>query len=185
MHALCWEPCVRVYPRVCGVTLHPRCALRAASGLSPRVRGHRGFNPFAVDHYGSIPACAGSPTRPRAPSSGIGVYPRVCGVTAAAPDMLKALKGLSPRVRGHLVCYFRNAAKRGSIPACAGSPRGRIDGPGFFGVYPRVCGVTDSFHGLSDVFRGLSPRVRGHRSWRLPPLGGERSIPACAGSPER
>ena len=61
VHALCWEPCVRVYPRVCGVTLHPRCALRAASGLSPRVRGHRGFNPFAVDHYGSIPACAGSP----------------------------------------------------------------------------------------------------------------------------
>ena len=54
----------RVYPRVCGGTLHDRPNVTAGTGLSPRVRG----NPFSLGRSllisGSIPACAGEPRSP-------------------------------------------------------------------------------------------------------------------------
>ena len=91
----------RVYPRVCGGTgaRVNRCMERP--GLSPRVRG----NPLQMGYLhhleGSIPACAGEPTRLSNPHRFGGVYPRVCGGTAFPVMMALMVLGLSPRVRGN------------------------------------------------------------------------------------
>ena len=71
----------------------------------------------------------------------------------------------------------------GSIPACAGEPNSQRETEPPAGVYPRVCGGTesDAIPVLSDV--SLSPRVRGNPSVGVLPCRVRRSIPACAGEP--
>ena len=95
----------------------------------------------------SIPACAGEPFWIALVCAIRTVYPRVCGGTpwyahadkvpagsipacAGEPDVeliaLRALRGLSPRVRGNRVTLWTgkvvHEAVDGSIPACAGEP---------------------------------------------------------------
>ena len=71
----------------------------------------------------------------------------------------------------------------GSIPACAGEPRG----PGLYiarsRVYPRVCGGTKVPEVLWVVHEGLSPRVRGNPDTHVLVSSLIGSIPACAGEP--
>ena len=50
-------------------------------GLSPRVRGNPIANMVEGNFDGSIPACAGEPSRRLEPSRQGWVYPRVCGGT--------------------------------------------------------------------------------------------------------
>ena len=74
---------VQVYPRVCGGSCLPADCACDFAGLSPRVRGKP--NGCAPNLAGcrSIPACAGEAfQRCRLPLSA-GVYPRVCGGSAA------------------------------------------------------------------------------------------------------
>ena len=52
-------------------------------------------------------------------------------------------------------------------------------------VYPRVCGGTRDLRAPLPPCRGLSPRVRGNRRREQPGQVGDRSIPACAGEPNR
>ena len=52
------------------------------------------------------------------------VYPRVCGGTALMRAQSTQTCGLSPRVRGNLPVGSVFAGFDGSIPACAGEPRG-------------------------------------------------------------
>ena len=114
---------VGVYPRVCGGThetpvkdalmqgLSPRvrgnlrCTdwRRLQGGLSPRVRGNHPRDPHAEPEEGSIPACAGEPTRKKSTTLVFRVYPRVCGGTPCAREQHLAQQGLSPRVRGNRV----------------------------------------------------------------------------------
>ena len=167
-----------------------RTPSQTRGGLSPRVRGNPAFGNATTEMFGSIPACAGEPDRPTAdpsppgsipacagePSKAVpelahvGVYPRVCGGTVL--DFLIAYvdSGLSPRVRGNLCWASYEVGKPGSIPACAGEPRGLTPPYTWNRVYPRVCGGTDfmSFHpGLPP---GLSPRVRGNlHNWSRAP----------------
>ena len=131
-----------VYPRVCGgtvVELHPEAAFL---GLSPRVRGNLRRTPSTSLHPRSIPACAGEPC-PSAPSADArGVYPRVCGGTAAGGFDSLLYEGLSPRVRGNLALTYDSRQYNRSIPACAGEPRRSRRLPRLPAVYPRVCGGT-------------------------------------------
>ena len=53
----------KVYPRVCGGTVLYMYPGRLSYGLSPRVRGNHQSGWLAVLAVGSIPACAGEPTR--------------------------------------------------------------------------------------------------------------------------
>ena len=53
------------------------------------------------------------------------------------------------------------------------------------GVYPRVCGGTPPRSVSHSQVMGLSPRVRGNRLERPLFLRNDRSIPACAGEPDR
>ena len=73
----------RVYPRVCGGTLRGLGGKHCHQGLSPRVRGN--LRAALQNHIaaGSIPACAGEPGEPVVYMEVFGVYPRVCGGTAA------------------------------------------------------------------------------------------------------
>ena len=91
--------------------------------------------------------------------------------------------GLSPRVRGNPAHQLPAAAGCGSIPACAGEPRGGASGAGWRTVYPRVCGGTRPRPCCTSAGRGLSPRVRGNLAAPGVPAAPGGSIPACAGEP--
>ena len=201
----------RVYPRVCGgargrpgerhgqVGLSPRVrgAFATSSihppmtGLSPRVRGSPAGPADARQSHGSIPACAGEPTRSAARPSKCRVYPRVCGgakmarIRTIKPEGLspRVRGGLSPRVRGSQLRNQRLDRVRGSIPACAGEPAVFSGTTWGQEVYPRVCGGADRRRRIAHERRGPSPRVRGspRQVLRLP--ASEGSIPACAGEP--
>ena len=132
----------RVYPRVCGGTvrkgggigvsmgLSPRVrgtglkdpGRTCQQGLSPRVRGNLGGSELRPSVLGSIPACAGEPRLGLGNVARRGVYPRVCGGTAAGRRRVRQDQGLSPRVRGNLSISLSCAAFIRSIPACAGEP---------------------------------------------------------------
>ncbi len=93
--------------------------------------------------------------------------------------------GLSPRVRGNPGGPRPGAARRGSIPACAGEPPMVSSTACLLAVYPRVCGGTMASAAAEMTLPGLSPRVRGNRTHRPHQLRRGRSIPACAGEPGR
>ena len=154
-----------VYPRVCGGTPPPPWLTTTPEGLSPRMRG----NPVAADCHvritRSIPAYAGEPRSvPRNPTLGR-VYPRVCGGTLMRSNSSRTRSGLSPRMRGNLLCLLPHPGRRRSIPAYAGEPMDRIELHHIFGVYPRVCGGTPDGMVVAVRLPGLSPRMRGSRHW--------------------
>ena len=91
-----------VYPRVCGGAVGRHSPPPKRWGLSPRVRGSLPRRPRVEVGPGSIPACAGEPTRSRPCGGPRRVYPRVCGGSRS-----DAVSHRSPP---------------GSIPACAGEP---------------------------------------------------------------
>ena len=131
-----------VYPRVCGGTC-PRCLGRwPGRGLSPRVRGNRLRGRDQPHTLRSIPACAGEPLSPHAPTDCPRVYPRVCGGTRFLSRASPIFAGLSPRVRGNPRHTPGAEEAGGSIPACAGEPRFRHRNLASLKVYPRVCGGT-------------------------------------------
>ena len=131
-----------VYPRVCGGTRGIAGASPTHPGLSPRVRGNPvRRNPWATG-TGSIPACAGEPTRRLSQTPKGGVYPRVCGGTHMVKPSSPNSDGLSPRVRGNLIGGGLATIVAGSIPACAGEPHRRRASHHSGWVYPRVCGGT-------------------------------------------
>ena len=113
------------------------------------------------------------------------VYPRVCGGTGLAVQVVSFGKGLSPRVRGNQAVWRGAVDVYGSIPACAGEPLGRPRACACRGVYPRVCGGTVAAAFSSRHTGGLSPRVRGNRDQADRGRHRHGSIPACAGEPAR
>ena len=153
----------QVYPRVCGGTIPKTDKMLTVTGLSPRVRGNLAQRRMHRPNLGSIPACAGEPSRSSNPC-------------------LRAW-GLSPRVRGNPKASVNGRAVPGSIPACAGEPVGVVMMPARPGVYPRVCGGTAGRPSSQNDRSGLSPRVRGNPLRGNGGYGHQRSIPACAGEP--
>ena len=132
----------RVYPRVCGGTAAAFWAWSAICGLSPRVRGNLCSALRVRRRTWSIPACAGEPVRSQPQPTNERVYPRVCGGTGAAGDVLGWATGLSPRVRGNLLWAAPAMTTLRSIPACAGEPENPGTAVLLGKVYPRVCGGT-------------------------------------------
>ena len=117
----------RVYPRVYGGTQSRYWALSSASGLAPRVRGNlrraRALNGIT----GSIPACTGEPVRSGRWRTLTPVYPRVYGGTVRNRPTARAVRGLSPRVRGNRIKDECDLRPHWSIPACTGEPRSSLD----------------------------------------------------------
>ena len=112
----------KVYPRVCGGTVHSPYVQSLVDGLSPRVRGNPIRPRSRSAGAGSIPACAGEPSRHAPKATASAVYPRVCGGTAKKAGIQSPPWGLSPRVRGNLRRFIRWSRSARSIPACAGEP---------------------------------------------------------------
>ncbi len=99
--------------------------------------------------------------------------------------MVPAVIGLSPRVRGNRDTGAGHTRLARTIPACAGEPRRGIARLASRRDYPRVCGGTIGRGGNENRNTGLSPRVRGNLWLADQWVGGERTIPACAGEPRR
>ena len=152
-----------VYPRVCGGTPSSRVDDVLGAGLSPRVRGNLDRDLTTAARTGSIPACAGEPSRVILTVSLVPVYPRVCGGTPWGDLEDEGVAGLSPRVRGNPRRFVIPMAGSRSIPACAGEPASSRIAVVHDEVYPRVCGGTRYKIGMPLRDEGLSPRVRGNR----------------------
>ena len=173
----------RVYPRVCGGTRPGGEFGSAVQGLSPRVRGNQGRRLDVEEQHRSIPACAGEPFPLAHVECEATVYPRVCGGTEPRRPDGCLHRGLSPRVRGNPMRSLFCTLCTGSIPACAGEPRGPFMATSRRMVYPRVCGGTPDDSAVANRDTGLSPRVRGNRVPNGQQGICDRSIPACAGEP--
>ena len=170
---------------MCGGTTDAPPPGLALEGLSPRVRGNPGVVEIPADVARSIPACAGEPVGRVGIYQAEGVYPRVCGGTAASKIWPNGVGGLSPRVRGNRGCGLRLRPVLGSIPACAGEPAPLSAMESAARVYPRVCGGTEVVGEQGIGHEGLSPRVRGNLRARAALRVVRRSIPACAGEPPK
>ena len=170
---------------MCGGTVSKSPIRTTSKGLSPRVRGNlSALSPPACAHR-SIPACAGEPGWSEEQTESTKVYPRVCGGTSSPPYLTSDFKGLSPRVRGNQGMGPLGISRQRSIPACAGEPFLVILMMCLMTVYPRVCGGTACVRSEAVCSQGLSPRVRGNRTRTYMYSGSRRSIPACAGEPDR
>ena len=168
---------------MCGGTIRSVGWCSRTEGLSPRVRGNPSHLSPIASRSRSIPACAGEPPLIPVTTSGLRVYPRVCGGTPPRHGIRNPPAGLSPRVRGNPDAECAGAGRCRSIPACAGEPGGVNTRGQSAAVYPRVCGGTFLTRPSLGTMSGLSPRVRGNPSGadlRIPDVG---SIPACAGEP--
>ena len=111
------------------------------------------------------------------------VYPRERGGTYFDNPNADQEEGLSPRTRGNLGVTVHRNQKTGSIPANAGEPLTRHQGPTLVQVYPRERGGTIGafFQGL--LAQGLSPRTRGNHHPQPGHSARGGSIPANAGEP--
>ena len=172
-----------VHPRVCGEARLTRQARSWRQGPSPRVRGSRGGSPGSFRSMGSIPACAGKPSRRASAPSRPRVHPRVCGEANVDTDVEGHLRGPSPRVRGSPQLHQGLEGRKGSIPACAGKPAAFSASSTTTWVHPRVCGEAPDQVRLVSALTGPSPRVRGSPAAKRAGLMGRGSIPACAGKP--
>ncbi len=147
-----------------------------ARGSPPRGRGSRLASR-------SIPACAGEPGA-RVPAALPGsVHPRLRGGASGQIRSGHAEHGPSPPARGSPRFSEKHGLPIGSIPACAGEPRGPSWSPRRGRVHPRLRGGASV--GLGDVFPcpGPSPPARGSRGHRHDRRRVVGSIPACAGEP--
>ena len=109
----------------------------------------------------------------------------MCGGTLDRQPCGRGGQGLSPRVRGNPLAGRQTVWGWGSIPACAGEPLALHQEAVMGEVYPRVCGGTIGGDHLLRHRVGLSPRVRGNPASTIANPTGGRSIPACAGEPQR
>ena len=121
-HRIGFGAASRVYPRVCGGTFGSYTRCRGSCGLSPRVRGNLIGSVQMTLSEGSIPACAGEPSRAHGSRTPPPLYPRVCGGTLHTEVREMTNYGLSPRVRGNHQVVWGRTGGVGSIPACAGEP---------------------------------------------------------------
>ena len=152
-------------------------------GLSPRGRGNPMHPLSTLPVCGSIPARAGKPPSVVSYSLALRVYPRAGGETIDAPPPTLAPPGLSPRGRGNRGGGGGEVVHRGSIPARAGKPPGRMAGACAQRVYPRAGGETGWSTVAAGILWGLSPRGRGNRIHPAAHRNRSGSIPARAGKP--
>ena len=154
-------------------------------GLSPRMRGNRAWTIRGNPWHGSIPTHAGKPRSDLPTPSQCRVYPHACGETFTIGLSRKALRGLSPRMRGNQLIGSVQGGRVGSIPTHAGKPEGRAFPHKLLRVYPHACGETRHPREMATVLRGLSPRMRGNLASDLSKAALPGSIPTHAGKPWR
>ncbi len=176
------EDRVRDHPRVRGEHLLPVLGEAAEGGPSPRARGAPRRETAGVAGVGTIPACAGSTSRVWTTTAASWDHPRMRGEHCTSRSAGSMMPGPSPHARGALHEVQPQLAHRGTIPACAGSTRGRRATPRASWDHPRMRGEHPRVRGRGGPRWGPSPHARGapaQPSQQRAPLG---TIPACAGS---
>ena len=168
---------------MCGEAATGAPAAGDLQGPSPRVRGSPPRPTGSRPGRGSIPACAGKPSRRRLRRRRSRVHPRVCGEARIARSTGGHVTGPSPRVRGSLTVARPAGLRPGSIPACAGKPGAWARWRRPSRVHPRVCGEAAALDAQRVGEPGPSPRVRGSLIQLRHRVQRRGSIPACAGKP--
>ena len=132
------------------------------AGPSPRARGARPRRARRLWGIGTIPACAGSTSRPGpTPRPDRDHPPRVRGEHAVPGKAGDVVQGPSPRAWGALPSLKAHVRRIGTIPACVGSTRGRSWTPPPHRDHPRVRGEHFCGSGWARRRRGPSPRAWG------------------------
>ena len=166
-----------------GGTFHSAGMASGSLGLSPLARGNHLAHVGKGALEGSIPACAGEPWCAGRRAFAIRVYPRLRGGTQRNFGHRSPAWGLSPLARGNRQRLAVQIEPRGSIPACAGEPKGPQHPSLTPRVYPRLRGGTSVERQKAPLPMGLSPLARGNLQVQIQHLPQEGSIPACAGEP--
>ena len=110
-----------VYPRRCGEHAYLLIHHRADAGLSPQVRGTLIASQDVGEQSRFIPAGAGNTFLAPVLVLCSPVYPRRCGEHVHEAQLHKRNCGLSPQVRGTLLCMPENLTRPRFIPAGAGN----------------------------------------------------------------
>ena len=151
----------RVDPRVRGEATATSGRRPAVMGRSPRARGSPCPGPNTGAPAGSIPACAGKPSKNTPNQSALQVDPRVRGEAQATDPIGLHVLGRSPRARGSPLLRISHRPWEGSIPACAGKPSDGGDKLPGLQVDPRVRGEASARLCPTRNREGRSPRARG------------------------
>ncbi len=175
----------RGHPRGRGEQRSSQVPLAGGRGPSPQARGAVGDAVLIRVVGGTIPAGAGSSASSPAGRPMGRDHPCGRGEQATAAVMRRTVEGPSPRERGAGAPDREVRVRVGTIPAGAGSSRGRRLLVWVPGDHPRGRGEQSTSSRKPATVAGPSPRARGAVG-RLPGvwvIGG--TIPAGAGSRSR
>ena len=136
-------------------------ALMGTGGSSPHARGAHERRARLRRHRGIIPACAGSTRWRTARSPPRRDHPRMRGEHVQSMRDCVALTGSSPHARGALRLCDGLGARRGIIPACAGSTRPRSPSRRCRRDHPRMRGEHPFPRSQPPCPPGSSPHARG------------------------
>ena len=170
------------HPRIRGEHVRRAGHARGRQGSSPHTRGARPGRRRRCDVPGIIPAYAGSTPQARLCRPRARDHPRIRGEHANALVAASRALGSSPHTRGALLRLLHSRARRGIIPAYAGSTPRPGAGQSPAADHPRIRGEHE---GLADellAFAGSSPHTRGARREPTRRKSQTRIIPAYAGS---
>ena len=130
----------RDHPRVCGEKSVCIIELWQQAGSPPRVRGKENKDRCDFCRTRITPACAGKRACASSSYGSRRDHPRVCGEKKIKIDVIFAVLGSPPRVRGKDLPYGLRYYIGRITPACAGKRR-LVSGCGSGAEdHPRVCG---------------------------------------------
>ena len=174
-------PVLQDHPRMCGEKCKRNRETGSRRGSPPHVRGKEGTAADIKVSGRITPACAGK----RQSNCGQRTYrrdhPRMCGEKDGRQELMTAVKGSPPHVRGKADQDPQRRQAHGITPACAGK-RLRLSGICLLhGDHPRMCGEKYKFQVQLVLFVGSPPHVRGKADVNLFHVVPPRITPACAG----
>ena len=172
----------RDHPRMRGEHARFKIPAQAFGGSSPHARGAQYPLPRIHVRKGIIPACAGSTVCVSGSLRQARDHPRMRGEHTACTRSRRTASGSSPHARGAHLSRCQHLARRGIIPACAGSTRIRRRRTARAWDHPRMRGEHTLFLPMSRRAQGSSPHARGARCGILFESLARGIIPACAGS---
>ena len=157
-------------------------AAAAPKGSSPHARGAPGPVKLHLTGGGIIPACAGSTWTGEGTGPAWPDHPRMRGEHHPCGYSSGDHVGSSPHARGAHPRAGRDDARRGIIPACAGSTRGTSGRGTRSRDHPRMRGEHVRAFPAPKAGQGSSPHARGAHGAYTGTIATGGIIPACAGS---
>ena len=130
----------RITPARAGKTISHASEMENECGSPPRVRGKRDLRQRDGAARRITPARAGKTNRNGPKITQKKDHPRACGENPICPDIVAAIPGSPPRVRGKPVIAESKRQNEGITPARAGKTAHVLGGPALAQDHPRACG---------------------------------------------